>query len=72
MFFLKPEEFKGCLSDLRVNLDIFAYGPEKNGNSIFFYQDDDFIDKLIWEFDTEENRDKGLEKIDQYTSNPEK
>lgn len=72
MFFINPDNFEGCQSKFRVNLNILAYEPEKGGSNIFFYPNDNFIDKLIWEFDSVENRDKAIEKIDEYVNEARK
>ena len=64
MFFINPNDFEGCTSNFRVNLEILAYEPEREGKNIFFYQDNNFIDRLIWEFDSVANRDKAIAKID--------
>lgn len=72
MFFINPEDFEGCQTNFRVNLDILGYEPEKGGKNIFFYPSDNFIDKLIWEFDSEQNRNQAIEKIDELTKNASK
>lgn len=61
MFYILPEDFEGCKSNVRIDLENNRYSPFSyetiEGPLIHFVNSE-------WPFDTKENRDKALKIID--------
>jgi hypothetical protein len=65
MFYINPNDFEGCKSDVRIDLEGKAYNPSISNEIIFSSLSGERANYAIWEFDTEENRNKALDKIDE-------
>jgi len=64
MFYINPNDFDGCLDIDRIDISSKMYKPEGYKSIKFGSLDSGNGSYLKWDFTTQENRDKAVEKID--------